>query len=138
MWGVAAVVAGLAVCARGAPAPSFLVIKPDDFYGQYGEWGLPPALPPDYAPANAPVPTSATPHVNRLIAEGVTFSNVVAAATKCSPSRFAELTGRYNSRNAVAVRATAGGGLTDVRETTCRLGEADRGERKGRGPCPST
>lgn len=39
-----------------------------------------------------------TPHIDRLAAEGLRFTNAYAAAAICSPSRAALLTGRYPAR----------------------------------------
>ena len=43
-----------------------------------------------------------TPHVDRLAAEGVRFSNAFVVNSLCSPSRAAFLTGKYNHLNGVA------------------------------------
>jgi arylsulfatase A len=39
-----------------------------------------------------------TPHIDRLAAEGILFTNGYAAAAVCSPTRAALLTGRYPAR----------------------------------------
>lgn len=38
-----------------------------------------------------------TPHLDRLMAEGTTFSRAYSASPKCSPSRYSIVTGRYPS-----------------------------------------
>src|SRR5210317_152641 len=40
-----------------------------------------------------------TPNIDRLAAEGVTFSNGYATAATCTPSRYSLLTGSYPWRN---------------------------------------
>jgi arylsulfatase A-like enzyme len=42
-----------------------------------------------------------TPHIDRLAAEGIVFTNGYAAAAVCSPTRAALLTGRYPARTGV-------------------------------------
>jgi arylsulfatase A-like enzyme len=39
-----------------------------------------------------------TPHVDRLVSEGVSFTNAHSSASICSPSRYTLLTGRYHWR----------------------------------------
>lgn len=39
-----------------------------------------------------------TPHIDKLAAEGMRFTNAYAACTVCSPSRAAILSGRYPAR----------------------------------------
>lgn len=39
-----------------------------------------------------------TPHINRLAAEGMRFTNFYAASPACSPSRAALMTGSYPNR----------------------------------------
>eukprot|EP00057_Strongylocentrotus_purpuratus_P034900 XP_796991.4 PREDICTED: arylsulfatase A [Strongylocentrotus purpuratus] len=46
-------------------------------------------------------PTSSTPNINRLAAEGLRFTQFYSSAPVCSPSRAAILTGRYHVRSGV-------------------------------------
>ncbi|XP_054749201.2 arylsulfatase A-like [Lytechinus pictus] len=46
-------------------------------------------------------PTSSTPNLNRLAAEGLRFTQFYSSAPVCSPSRAAILTGRYHVRTGV-------------------------------------
>jgi len=41
----------------------------------------------------------ATPHINRLAAEGMTFTDCHSSSAVCSPSRYSILTGRYSWRS---------------------------------------
>ena len=47
---------------------------------------------------NGPNPTTQTPHIDALAAEGVTFSQGYAANGTCAPSRAALMSGRYGTR----------------------------------------
>lgn len=82
VWG-----AGLLV-ATGASAvapPNVVIIFADDLgYGDLGCYGS---------------PTIRTPHLDRMAAEGLRFTDFYVAAEVCSPSRAALLTGRYPIRN---------------------------------------
>ena len=119
-WGAAAV----ALRAASA-APSFLVLHPDDFYPHYGDWGVAPSSPPGFN-AGPPVPVAALPNIERLRSEGATFTRVVVSASKCSPSRYSDLTGRYPSRNSNGRAASgANAAATDVHERSCRLDGVD-------------
>jgi arylsulfatase A-like enzyme len=44
-----------------------------------------------------------TPNIDRLAAEGVRFTSGYAAASTCSPSRYALLTGQYGWRKKVSI-----------------------------------
>lgn len=44
-----------------------------------------------------------TPHVDRLAAEGIRFTDAHSTAATCTPSRFSLLTGSYAFRNAAAI-----------------------------------
>ena len=74
------------VAAVGAePPPNFVVILADDLgYGDLGCYGH---------------PTTATPNLDRMAAEGQRWTDFYAAAPVCTPSRAALLTGRLPIRN---------------------------------------
>ena len=64
--------------------PNFVVIFCDDLgYGDLGCYGN---------------PTIATPHLDKMAAEGMKFTQFYAMGAECSPSRTAFLTGRYPQR----------------------------------------
>ena len=86
--GAAAVAAMGAGCrptaGRGSKRPNVLVIFSDDQgYGDLGCYGG---------------TDLATPHVDRLAAEGVRFTNYYSAGAECTPTRTAFMTGRYFHR----------------------------------------
>jgi arylsulfatase len=67
-----------------ASAPNVIVVLADDLgYGDVGAFGY---------------GGLATPHLDRLAAEGILFTNFYSAAPICSPSRAALLTGSYPVR----------------------------------------
>jgi arylsulfatase A len=71
-----------------APPPNVIVIYADDLgYGDLGCYGS---------------PTIRTPHLDRLAAEGMRFTDFYSAAEVCTPSRSALLTGRYPPRSGMA------------------------------------
>lgn len=73
--------------ARAAPLPNFVVIYTDDHgQGDVSAYGATDVR---------------TPHIDRLAAEGMTFTRMRANATVCSPSRAALLTGRHADRAGV-------------------------------------
>ena len=85
--------------------PSFVVIFIDDMaYADIGPFGA-----KDYP----------TPHLDRMAAEGVRFTDFYAAAASCTPSRAALMTGCYPQRVGLpnVLGPNAGIGLSD-RETT--------------------
>ncbi|MFN2400290.1 MAG: sulfatase-like hydrolase/transferase [Gemmatimonadaceae bacterium] len=64
--------------------PNLLFILADDLgYGDLSAFGR-----PDYR----------TPNIDRLVADGVRFTNAYAAASTCTPTRVAFMTGRYPQR----------------------------------------
>ncbi len=74
--------------ARPAAPPNVVVIFADDLgYGDLGCYGN---------------PAIRTPHLDRLAAEGLRFTDFYSAAEVCTPSRAALLTGRYPVRNGMA------------------------------------
>ena len=80
MW----LLAGAAFAAEPA-RPNFLFILADDL--GYGD-----------VRANNPESKIATPHLDRLAAEGLRFTDAHSSSGVCSPSRYHLLTGRYNWR----------------------------------------
>ncbi len=68
-----------------AEQPNFIIIYADDLgfgdLGSYGATGIP------------------TPHLDRMAAEGLRFTNSHATAATCTPSRYSLLTGAYPWRN---------------------------------------
>jgi N-acetylgalactosamine-6-sulfatase len=70
--------------AEAAPRPNIVLILADDMgYGDLGCYGHPVAK---------------TPHLDRLAAQGVRFTQYYANGPECTPTRTALLTGRYQQR----------------------------------------
>ncbi|XP_053167334.1 arylsulfatase D-like isoform X2 [Hemicordylus capensis] len=98
-------------CGRDASRPNILLIMADDLgYGDLGCFGN---------------DTIRTPNIDQLAKEGVKLTQHIAAASLCTPSRAAFLTGRYPIRSGMAatterrVIARAGGtGGLPTNETT--------------------
>lgn len=84
-----AVLSGLAFCANAAAKqPNIIVIFADDLgYGDLGCYGH---------------PSIRTPHLDRMAAEGLRFTDFYTVANVCTPSRAALLTGRYPVRSGMA------------------------------------
>jgi hypothetical protein len=76
----------LAVFAAEQSKPNILIILADDL--GYGDVQA-------YNPTRGKVPT---PHLDRLAAEGMRFTDGHSSSGVCSPSRYALLTGRYHWR----------------------------------------
>ncbi|XP_041059518.1 arylsulfatase A [Carcharodon carcharias] len=77
----------LSVGLAAASSPGLVLLLADDLgYGDPGCFGH---------------PSSRTPNLDRLAAEGRRFSDFYSAASVCSPSRAALLTGRYPTRSGV-------------------------------------
>lgn len=73
------------VSAGAAERPNVIIIFADDLgYGDLGCYGS---------------PTIRTPHLDRMAAEGLRFTDFYSAAEVCTPSRAALLTGRYPIRS---------------------------------------
>ena len=74
---------------HAAPAtakPNILILYADDM--GYGDFG-----------ANNPVSKIPTPHLDRLAAEGLRFTDGHSSSGICTPSRYAMLTGRHHWRD---------------------------------------
>ena len=83
-----------------ARRPNMLFILADDLgYGDLSAFGR-----PDYR----------TPNIDRLITEGVRFTNAYAAASTCTPTRVAFLTGRYPQRLAPELQRPMGWGTREA------------------------
>jgi arylsulfatase A-like enzyme len=78
----------LTACAPPASPPNIVIIFADDLgYGDLGVYGH---------------PTIHTPHLDRMAAEGMKFTQFYAAASVCTPSRAGLLTGRLPVRSGMA------------------------------------
>ena len=90
-----------ALHAAPSAKPNLLIILVDDM-----GWGDPQCFNPQSK--------IATPHIDRLAAEGMKFTNAHAAASICVPSRYSLLTGRmpYRNWNRTAIERTAKGELS--------------------------
>ncbi|MDX1564029.1 MAG: sulfatase-like hydrolase/transferase, partial [Phycisphaeraceae bacterium] len=71
---------------EAAPPPNIVVIYADDL--GYGDVSC-------YDPKRGKIPT---PHIDRLAAEGIRFTDAHSSSGVCSPSRYTLLTGRYHWR----------------------------------------
>lgn len=98
---------GKKVSTHTGERPNFIVILADDM-----GWG-------DLGANQAREKPSNTPHLDQLALEGKRFTDFHSAASTCSPSRAALLTGRYGLRNGVTHNFAVGsvGGLP-LNETT--------------------
>ena len=67
---------------QAAPPPNIVVILADDMgYGDPGAWNPDSKIP--------------TPHIDRLAAEGMRFTDAHSPSAVCTPTRYGLLTGRY-------------------------------------------
>src|SRR5690242_18384912 len=86
--------AGLLSQSFAAEKPNIIIILADDLgYGDLGCYGN---------------PTIRTPHLDRMAAEGLRFTDFYAGQSYCTPSRAALLTGRLAVRSGVAGRPGPG------------------------------
>lgn len=93
---------------RAAPRPNIIVFLADDLgYGELGCYGQQQIH---------------TPHLDRLAAEGIRFTQFYAGHAVCAPSRGAFLTGRHSGHG--FVRENSEGGERQAAERT-RIREAD-------------
>ncbi|MBM4093201.1 MAG: sulfatase [Planctomycetes bacterium] len=82
---LASVLLAASTTAVAAEGPNIVIIFADDLgYGDLGCYGS---------------PTIGTPHLDRMAAEGLRFTDFYSAAEVCTPSRAALLTGRYPVRS---------------------------------------
>ena len=89
--------------AEPAAKPNILIILVDDM-----GWGDPQCFNPQSK--------IATPHIDKLAAEGMKFTNAHAGASICVPSRYSLLTGRmpYRNWNRESVKRTGKGELSPL------------------------
>ena len=102
--------AGLAAAAPQRP-PNIVMIYADDLgYGDLGCYGS----------------KIRTPHLDRMAAEGIRFTQFYSANPVCSPSRAALLTGRYPTRTGVpnVLMPADTTGLADTRNYARRAAES--------------
>ncbi|MEM8486101.1 MAG: sulfatase [Bacteroidota bacterium] len=96
-WQISAVLVGLLIlivtgfrpwASENAEQPNVVIIFTDDLgYGDLGAYGH---------------PTIQTPHLDRMAQEGMKFTQFYSAASVCTPSRAALLTGRLPIRSGMA------------------------------------
>lgn len=79
-----AAMAGAASGAHAAERPNIVILYADDMgYGDIGAYGH---------------PTIRTPHLDRMVREGLKFNHFYAVVSGCRPARAALMTGRYPDR----------------------------------------
>lgn len=77
----------LLLCTCSASPPNFVLLFADDLgFGDLGCYGHPSSL---------------TPNLDRLAAEGLRFTDFYSTCPVCSPSRASLLTGRYQTRSGI-------------------------------------
>ena len=87
-WILALLVAGANLFAAGPRPPNIIIIMADDLgYGDLACYGH---------------PSIRTPHLDRMAAEGMRFTDFYSGAAVCTPSRAALLTGRLPVRSGMA------------------------------------
>jgi arylsulfatase A-like enzyme len=104
---------GLSACGSAprhepAPLPDIVVVMVDDL----GWQDLGVAAQPSPTPLHA---AFATPHVDRLVREGVRFDQAYAAAPVCTPTRVSLMTGQLPARHHVSYWTLHGGQDTSSR-----------------------
>lgn len=86
--------------AQAAPKPNLVMIYADDLgYGDLSCYGA---------------TAYQTPHLDRMAAEGVRFTDFYVPTPYCAPSRAALLTGRYPFRSGMVFNPAPDGGINDV------------------------
>jgi arylsulfatase A-like enzyme len=113
-----AILTSLTAASAAAPrSPNIIIIYADDLgYGDLGCYGH---------------PTIRTPHIDRMAAEGVRFTQFYSAAEVCTPSRAALMTGRLPVRNGMASskrRVLFGNSKGGIPAEEVTLAEALRGQ----------
>lgn len=105
--------AGFMSCGNGKKPPNFVLIFCDDLgYGDLGAYGH---------------PTIRTPNLDRLAAGGQRWTQFYAAASVCTPSRAALMTGRYPVRSGMCsdkrrvLFPDSAGGLPQSETTIARV-----------------
>ena len=100
---LAVLLIGLIPSLTAAKPPNIIIVLADDLgYGDLGCYGH---------------PSIRTPHLDRMAAEGMRFTDFYSAAEVCTPSRAALMTGRYPIRSGMCndkfrvLRRTSIGGL---------------------------
>ena len=89
----------LAGVVQGANQPNFVLIFADDLgYGDIASYGH---------------PSFQTPHLDRMAAEGVSFTDFYVPMPFCAPSRASILTGRYPFRHGLVGNPTPDNGVND-------------------------
>jgi len=96
--------AALSLTSFAAP-PNIVILYTDDM--GYGDLG-----------ANNPESKIATPHLDKLAAEGMRFTDAHSSSGVCTPSRYALLTGRFHWQKFHAIVNSFGAPALDEAEVT--------------------